>query len=47
MGGIVSGSVINVAVLVLILYFMLIGGAQDGKHALQHLPFSDENSKNA
>ena len=45
MGGI-SGFVINVAVLVLILYFMLIGGAKMEKYVYSILPFSDENKKN-
>ena len=38
MGGI-SGFAINVAVLVLILYFMLIGGAKMEKVCLQHFAF--------
>ena len=45
MGGI-SGFAINVAVLVLILYFMLIGGAKMEKYVYSILPFSDENKKN-
>lgn len=45
MGGI-SGFAINVAVLVLILYFMLLGWCQDGKVCLQLCLFSDENKKN-
>lgn len=45
MGGI-SGFAINVAVLVLILYFMLIGGAKMEKYVYGILPFSDENKKN-
>lgn len=45
MGGI-SGFTINVAVLVLILYFMLIGGAKMEKYVYSILPFSDENKKN-
>ena len=45
MGGI-SGLAINVAVLVLILYFMLIGGAKMEKYVYSILPFSDENKKN-
>lgn len=44
-GGI-SGFAINVAVLVLILYFMLIGGAKMEKYVYSILPFSDENKKN-
>ena len=45
MGGI-SDFAINVAVLVLILYFMLIGGAKMEKYVYSILPFSDENKKN-
>ena len=45
MGGI-SVFAINVAVLVLILYFMLIGGAKMEKYVYSILPFSDENKKN-
>ena len=45
MGGI-SAFAINVAVLVLILYFMLIGGAKMEKYVYSILPFSDENKKN-
>ena len=45
MGGI-SGFANNVAVLVLILYFMLIGGAKMEKYVYSILPFSDENKKN-
>jgi len=45
MGGI-SSFAINVAVLVLILYFMLIGGAKMEKYVYSILPFSDENKKN-
>ena len=44
MGGI-SGFAINVAVLALILYFMLIGGAKMEKYVYSILPFSDENKK--
>ena len=45
MGGI-SGCASNVAVLVRILYFMLIGGAKMEKYVYSILPFSDENKKN-
>ena len=45
MGGI-RRFAINVAVLVLILYFMLIGGAKMEKYVYSILPFSDENKKN-
>ena len=44
--GEISGFAINVAVLVLILYFMLIGGAKMEKYVYSILPFSDENKKN-
>lgn len=44
--GSISGFAINVAVLVLILYFMLIGGAKMEKYVYSILPFSDENKKN-
>lgn len=44
MGGI-SGFGINVAVLVLILYFMLIGGPKMEKYIYSILPFSEENKK--
>ena len=44
--GRISGFAINVAVLVLILYFMLIGGAKMEKYVYSILPFSDENKKN-
>lgn len=45
MGGI-SGFAINVAVLVLVLYFMLIGGGKMEKYVYSILPFSNENKKN-
>ena len=44
--GSISGFAINVAVLVLSLYFMLIGGAKMEKYVYSILPFSDENKKN-
>lgn len=44
--GSISGFAINVAVLVLILYFMLIGGAKMEKYVYSILPFSGENKKN-
>lgn len=44
MGGI-SGFAINVAVLILILYFMLTGGTKMEKYVYSILPFSDENKK--
>ena len=45
MGG-TSGFAINVAVLVLVLYSMLIGGAKMEKYVYSILPFSDKNKKN-
>lgn len=42
MGGI-SGFAVNVVVLVLILYFMLIGGSKMEMYVYSILPFSDEN----
>lgn len=45
MGGL-SGFGINVAVLILILYFMLIGGHKMEKYIYDILPFSNENKKN-
>lgn len=44
MGGI-SGFAINVAVLVLILYFMLIGGSQMEAYIYDILPFNERNKK--
>lgn len=44
MGGI-SGFAINVAVLILILYFMLIGGRKMEKYIYSILPFSESNKK--
>lgn len=44
--GSISGFAVNVAVLVLILYFMLIGGAKMEKYVYSILPFSEENKKN-
>lgn len=44
MGGI-SGFGINVAVLVLILYFMLIGGRRMEKYVYSILPFNDKNKR--
>lgn len=45
MGGI-SGFAINVVVLILILYFMLIGGSRMEAYLYDILPFSDGNKKN-
>lgn len=45
MGGI-SGFAVNIAVLVLILYFMLIGGTRMEKYVYDILPFNDENKRN-
>ena len=45
MGGI-SGFAINVAVLMLVLYFMLIGGRGMEKYIYNILPFSETNKKN-
>ena len=45
MGGI-SGFAINVAVLVLILYFMLIGGRDMEEYVSEILPFNQRNKKN-
>lgn len=45
MGGI-SGFGINTAVLILILYFMLIGGRKMEKYIYEILPFNKENKKN-
>lgn len=45
MGGI-SGFAINVAVLILILFFMLTGGKKMEQYVYGILPFSDENKKN-
>ena len=44
MGGI-SGFTINIAVLILILYFMLIGGTKMERYIYTILPFSEENKK--
>ena len=44
MGGI-SGFAVNVAVLVLILYFMLIGGSKMETYIYEILPFSKENKR--
>lgn len=44
MGGI-SGFAINIAVLVLILYFMLIGGSQMEAYIYDILPFNERNKK--
>ena len=44
MGGI-SGFAVNVAVLVLILYFMLIGGSKMETYLYEILPFSKENKR--
>ena len=44
MGGI-SGFAINVVVLILILYFMLIGGSKMERYVYSILPFSEENKK--
>lgn len=44
MGGI-SGFAVNVAVLVLILYFMLVGGSRMETYIYEILPFSEENKR--
>ncbi|MCD7938235.1 MAG: AI-2E family transporter [Tannerellaceae bacterium] len=41
----ISGFGINVAILVLVLYFMLIGGREMEAYVYSILPFSDENKK--
>lgn len=43
--GSISGFAINVAVLVLILYFMLIGGSQMEAYMYEILPFNERNKK--
>ena len=44
--GSISGFAINVAVLVLVLYFMLIGGRKMEEYAYSILPFSQKNKEN-
>ncbi|MCC8154005.1 MAG: AI-2E family transporter, partial [Tannerellaceae bacterium] len=44
-GGGISGFGINIAILVLVLYFMLIGVREMEKYVYSILPFNDENKK--